>query len=767
MIRKVIIKNASVMIAVFLLFVCSPACGKNEGKGQEQQVVNRSEECQFDWKAQKMLVAGDIQEGQPLSVVDYKVWEHTQPQNQEAYADFMYAAEDGCFYTLERYIPALDGIYLASYDVSTLEQKSICLPLKQFKTEDNLVCITAMDIGAKDRYAFQINSLVVDEKGKLYANMYQLIQVDSHGKLLSNVDILPFYQEKQLLADRLDVFNPVADCIIDEEGYSYTRVGSTIYIADSEGKELMVRSYGDDEYITITNPVRSDDGKLVFAVNDGVAEKVHIVWFDTQAKAERILAELEYGDFGKLYAMAGRYIYYEASKEIVKWNVIDGDREILFSYKDNGIMNTKDTMLVFDEWGTPMLRVVSEEEDIILKLGVRERTEESIQVADISYNNSATFVKAVTADFTRRNPLYSFVCEKPQEGQEDDYRDRIMAELAAGKGPDILYLSREDLNSLPQETFLDLRELIPSETLQQLLPGAVELGTFQDTLLGIPVEVQPETLFTYGDIWEGDSWSLTELMKIAEEKDGLRAVLPSTSEGQMHLLLLTDLEHSPFIDWERGESHFDSAEFCRILEYFKSHGLEETLILDKDYEALRNEECLAVIGRSASFTFYESIHKKLGENIKAIGYPVEGGNGSFLRTNGVLAVNAKSTADREAVAAFLEYVLSKKGQKFCIYGSVRRNEMDENDVIYKEDGSIWLKEASGSLREMVTKEDGSTYIQDYNRFVETCVAYPLQNKKLVNIIDEELEAYFGGNYSADKAAELIDNRVQLYLDERK
>ena len=47
------------------------------------------------------------------------------------------------------------------------------------------------------------------------------------------------------------------------------------------------------------------------------------------------------------------------------------------------------------------------------------------------------------------------------------------------------------------------------------------------------------------------------------------------------------------------------------------------------------------------------------------------------------------------------------------------------------------------------------------------MAKPLADDKLRAILEEELDAFFAGGKSAEDVAKVIDNRVQLYLNERK
>ena len=44
---------------------------------------------------------------------------------------------------------------------------------------------------------------------------------------------------------------------------------------------------------------------------------------------------------------------------------------------------------------------------------------------------------------------------------------------------------------------------------------------------------------------------------------------------------------------------------------------------------------------------------------------------------------------------------------------------------------------------------------------------PLHTKPILDIVCEEAEDYFSGSKSAEEVTEVIENRVRLYLNERK
>ena len=57
-------------------------------------------------------------------------------------------------------------------------------------------------------------------------------------------------------------------------------------------------------------------------------------------------------------------------------------------------------------------------------------------------------------------------------------------------------------------------------------------------------------------------------------------------------------------------------------------------------------------------------------------------------------------------------------------------------------------------------------MEEYLLFLENCAPLPQSYEMIEDIVLEEVEVYFSSNCTAEQAAEKIDNRVQLYLDER-
>lgn len=71
------------------------------------------------------------------------------------------------------------------------------------------------------------------------------------------------------------------------------------------------------------------------------------------------------------------------------------------------------------------------------------------------------------------------------------------------------------------------------------------------------------------------------------------------------------------------------------------------------------------------------------------------------------------------------------------------------------------------IREISLKPDGSTYLEEYLAFVESCEPMPYIPQQIRQIVSEEAMLFFDGRKEAGETADIIQRRVQLYLEEIK
>ena len=153
-----------------------------------------------------------------------------------------------------------------------------------------------------------------------------------------------------------------------------------------------------------------------------------------------------------------------------------------------------------------------------------------------------------------------------------------------------------------------------------------------------------------------------------------------------------------------------------------------------------------------------------GEDYQCVGYPTEGACGSRVTCYQFAVVNA-NTKNYDVAADFLNFILSGEIQREYGTSTVRRDILTEG-VVERPGNSPVFMHGEKSIIELEGKPDGSSYLQEYVELLDTGVPETWMMTELRSIIMEEAAAFFNGDKSAKDAAALIQNKVQLYLDER-
>lgn len=146
-------------------------------------------------------------------------------------------------------------------------------------------------------------------------------------------------------------------------------------------------------------------------------------------------------------------------------------------------------------------------------------SEGEIIIADL---RGDSFLSERVASFARENPSYGM---QYQAADQEEESDRILLETANGEGPDILFLTRRDMESLQANGVLgDLGQLISQDTMEVLLPGVIQMGTYEEKMVAIPLSVAVRTLLTSRNYWQEDTWTAEDILSVLEEHSELRGL---------------------------------------------------------------------------------------------------------------------------------------------------------------------------------------------------------------------------------------------------
>ncbi len=387
-----------------------------------------------------------------------------------------------------------------------------------------------------------------------------------------------------------------------------------------------------------------------------------------------------------------------------------------------------------------------------------ENNKIQITIGSIEFNGDLI---NIINSFNKSNSQYEIITKDYHDGDSTvtDMQNNIKIDLVSGKAPDIIICDDSSFyyTLSSKDVFMDISDYI-SENNMEILPNIIDVCTENNgniyrlplgfnVLCGICKE-------EYGTD-HTEIYNYKKMQNVFENLDNdvvfstdMKAAVYRTKES-----IITD-----FIDLKSFKSSFDSPEFADALEFYKQ--LQNT---DYDFTA---DDTIYVNGKAhilyATLGNTRDIYHIKNHNFKdtdIVMTPPENAKISLDRS--VSIINSSSEDVKQGAFEFLKYALSDEFVNTVtpIYFPVTKSGFEislesEFDVFYEKE----------SEKAKLSEEEKTT-ISDYIQKVNHETTYDTTIK---DIFTEETKAYLDNNlYSAEECGDIINQRVQLYLDEQK
>ncbi|MGN0423891.1 MAG: hypothetical protein ACI4FY_01115 [Acetatifactor sp.] len=576
----------------------------------------------------------------------------------------------------------------------------------------------------------------------------------------------------------------------DGEGVYYVKTSTHIFLVDETGQPVASHLVVTTDTCYMGEPILSDAGVLIFCTMDSASHMAEVFCFDNQSGKRKLISRFEDTFFrAPVCAFRGTKLFYRSNQEIICLDVNSGERQRIIELMSTA--SDKDVTIGFTAEGIPMLYATAKEGvtqsgnggDWIATIGYQPPQASDVLRIDDMYNNwDNKMVSSTVAVFKAKHS--ELTVEYKGGNESEEFRTRMLADLTNGQGADILFVSREDMCMLQEKgAIVDLSLLLSETTLSELLPGVIELGTVDGTLAGMPPLVFGEALYVSKKDWEKPSWSMEEFMEYTTQHDKQYAWIRSyngfngdcNGHAIMYLAGLESLTDMGLIDLQSGTANLTDGRYEELLEFSKRYGQETSLSGEELAECLKENRSSAYNGGFLNdYHEFENMAEFLGEDLNPIGFPRGNESCNFLNTMKYLVVPKAAYEDeekREAIITFLEYLLSREGQKNIEYNLSVRIPTDE-DIKEERETDAWGEQVFIRLGDMryyakAIKSDGTTYVEDYKEFLMNCRAVNSLPANVIKILNEEMTPFFQGERDAATVAKYSQNRVQLYLDEQK
>ena len=634
--------------------------------------------------------------------------------------------------------------------------------------EKGTISINAMDVGGEKVYALWT---LYDEKW-LPMNCF-LTEIGADGKVLSSVRVEEkLWKEK---AQTTQIYSPKIYCGNNGTFYIFDEADlSVLFHMDSNGNllEEISLEFRNDGQLTRTN--KTEDGDCVFQYTDATGASCIFVIKDGKKKD---LYNGKKSVSNAIWDEEGGITFLQADK-LVRWN--PGSGECVGVCDLDGIDVTKCRALEKNSQGKWI--VLLEDNTWVYGYLIRPGVPAENTVLHMAQLDAVdTYPKTCATDYSRKHPNVQIEVSVPgknDSGERLGQVNKLVEEMKAGKGPDILLVNREEMEILQAAGCLDtIDDVMTDELNAMIFDGVLEYGSVDGNLYGLPFEANAGTMLVNADFWTEDHWNMEQVMNLWEQMEQkgkapnrFEALSYAASPNQILYDIATqNMNDIPFIDWKTGKASFDSEQFTTLLRFCKEKG-EETnkignLTPDEMYAQMRDGEALALNVQGGLLQFSNSM-AALEDSCHIVGYPAEQGSGGMVYCYWMLVVN-KWTGHKEIVKDFLRDVLSEENQLKYTTNWIRRDIFEEHVKEHTNiaDTPILVVDENG-FTPLSGRKDGTSFLKEYMDIMENGHTIG-SHTQVRDIIMEEAQVYFDDGRSAEETAKIIQNRVQLYLDEGK
>ncbi len=576
-------------------------------------------------------------------------------------------------------------------------------------------------------------------------------------------------------------------------------VARMIYIRDSEGCCYTVSGGSDNKKISrldsagktqYTVPLGGNlwdicalaDGRLALLTSKGnsTAGGYNLLLLDAEGNLTTVFeAEklpnptLGASDEG-LLLMMGDYVY--------RVNLMDGKREQIYSFRQTAYV-VREAFALNDIQDFSMR---SDGSFVIIRVGrhgsakcetvkpiARDKSRKDVVLRTTHVIEYQTWLKDRILEFNSSQEEYRVVIDAFEIGNDmDAFVTATGVELATGKGPEILMGSilTESVSGLLEKGILmDLAPLMEQSGIKEedYFPLTFDMWRTGDSIycLYYSMDVRERLISkdVLGDVREPSVEQLADAMLAYPEQ----AVY--SSSGYSASNILADLLQGSetlwgMVDWEKGTCDFGGELFGKLLEAAKRYQFDER----NNYPGITTEKSLPLI-QSIYYNFYTRAEEAADGYVPVgvlfddgrhpIPPPVHPGYMSLM-------LNANA-ANRDGAWEFIKFIISEEAQKKL--AEEDSNSLPVNKSAFK--ALIEREIADGPTMNLdspifegpLTRERAD----EIEAFLESARSLPFKTEPILDIVLEEAREYFDGNKSIEQVADIVENRVQLYLDEQK
>lgn len=364
-------------------------------------------------------------------------------------------------------------------------------------------------------------------------------------------------------------------------------------------------------------------------------------------------------------------------------------------------------------------------------------------------------------------------------GQSQDYDENIKAlkmDIISGNAPDIIPFNANmpiDTFGSKESVFVDLYSMIdndPDLSREDFVDGFLDGMATNGKLLMITPSFSIKTIECKDKFLNGiTSWNYDSMIRSYSQISENIELSAESKYGSSTSAFCDLINYNSFIDYDKGICNFDNETFIKLMEFFKdnnigsvnSSGWDNDMIKDH----FKNDVLMLNITEVQNFLDLYAIEREyFNEPATIIGYPTENGSISYVEIEDGYSILANSDV-KDGAWDFLKYSFFDDSYYTGTEGSYVFPALDRYIDVQTENLKKLISEARDKGEAVVPMSDGE--IQEYKTWVrESAKNVVKRDQNVVDILYDELNAYFNDERSSKDTSNIIQNRISIYLSEQ-
>lgn len=620
---------------------------------------------------------------------------------------------------------------------------------------------------------------------------YYLKTIEENGNIMDTCELKPKRNKKDI--------GYVGDSLITKDGFVYMVIG------DRNGNEQVICFHEDGKEVN-----RMDCQMIINSlvqIGDSIYAYAGTTLKELDVEKGVINENISLGDFYltnvKICSGIDNNLYFSDRDQFCSFNTGNKIMTSLFQWIEEGIngnyirdyipLDNDSFFAVYIPEGEQNISAVIVRSSQSSDKNRNTKKEEKKTLSLACVNSNLVGMRENILQFNQTNEKYQIEVKDYGTNSLEPFTE-LNLDIVSGKIPDIICLEMLPANMYAEKGLLtDLYPFLEKDTeinAEDFVDSVRYAAEKDGKLYYMGAAFRWIDCFVidkkYKDFVQG--WSMEDMETLYQEmpKDGL-FINTMTRQRFITRIVLNQIED--YIDKETGKVNFDSEEFIKLLAFSKNFQDEnETDFLQEEnaYKAIAEKNLMLYYTTILALDEIANLNVLYGKSreYEVINYPSKNKNDvlSICFTNPPMAIS-EQCEDKEGAWEFLrQFFTYDYGMKVSEYGGllpVRKDALEKRlqyamatEEYIDEDGTVVQPFKGGMSYGTYSVEHGALQEEDISfarSLIERIGKINMDaddiELNVIDIIKTEAESYFNGDKTAEEAAEIIQNRVQLYVNE--